>query len=150
MRDLGFSTALAGSSWALFGIGAALGSLLSGMLGDKIGAKNAHIMILSFNSLSCFLALFHSFFWLNVSVFLMGFTTTGNVTLTNALALKIVGRERLSNASSSLTMYFGIFQAIFSLLFVYTLDYLGYSMLFMLCGVALILSALVLVPLKSR
>lgn len=46
VRDLKFSTLLAGSSWAFFGIGAVLGSIGSGILADRIGIKNAHIVIL--------------------------------------------------------------------------------------------------------
>lgn len=149
VRDLDFSTIIAGKSWALFGIGAALGSLGSGILADKIGLKKAHIIILSFKALACFLALMPHLFWLNISIFIMGFTTTGNVVLTNALALKIVGKEHFSDASRLLTTYFGIFQAIFSLLFVYTLSVLGYFWLFVSCGVVLLASAIILMPLKD-
>lgn len=79
----------------------------------------------------------------------MGFSTTGNVTLTNALALKIAGKEHFSDASRLLTTYFGISQAIFSLLFVYTLSTLGYFWLFVLCGVVLLTSAAILMPIKD-
>ncbi len=150
MRDIGFSSFTAGSSWAFFGIGAALGSLGSGLLSDKIGLKNAQIIILVFKSFSCFLAILSSNLWLlNVSVFLMGFTTTGNVTLTNSLALQIMGKAYFAKSSSLLTLAFGIFQAIFSFVFVYSLNFLGYVWLFILCGVALALSALVLLPIKN-
>ncbi len=128
VRDLKFSTLLAGSSWAFFGIGAVLGSIGSGILADRIGIKNAHIVILFFKALSCFIAAFASdLFWLNFSIFVMGFTTTGNVTLTNALALKIVSKKHFPTSSSFLTLAFGIFQAIFSFLFAYLLKFLdGY------------------------
>ncbi len=150
MRDIGFSSFTAGSSWAFFGIGAALRSLGSGLLSDKIGLKNAQIIILVFKSFSCFLAILSSNLWLlNVSVFLMGFTTTGNVTLTNSLALQIMGKAYFAKSSSLLTLAFGIFQAIFSFVFVYSLNFLGYVWLFILCGVALALSALVLLPIKN-
>lgn len=149
VRDLDFSAIIAGKSWALFGIGAALGSLGSGILADKIGLKNAHIIILLCKALSCFFALIPHLFWLNISVFIMGFSTTGNVTLTNALALKIAGKEHFSDASRLLTTYFGISQAIFSLLFVYTLSTLGYFWLFVLCGVVLLASAAILIPIKD-
>ncbi|STQ85672.1 YbfB/YjiJ family MFS transporter [Helicobacter muridarum] len=77
VRELNFSTLLAGSSWAFFGIGAALGSLSSGILADKIGIKNAHIVVLLFKASSCFIAAFvNDLFWLNFSIFIMGFTTT--------------------------------------------------------------------------
>lgn len=149
-RDLKFSTLLAGSSWAFFGIGAVLGSIGSGILADRIGIKNAHIVILFFKALSCFIAAFASdLFWLNFSIFVMGFTTTGNVTLTNALALKIVSKKHFPTSSSFLTLAFGIFQAIFSFLFAYLLKFLdGYFWMFIFCGFCLIFSFLVLLPIK--
>lgn len=150
VRDLKFSTILAGSSWAFFGIGAVLGSIGSGILADRIGIKNAHIVILFFKALSCFIAAFASdLFWLNFSIFVMGFTTTGNVTLTNALALKIVSKKHFPTSSSFLTLAFGIFQAIFSFLFAYLLKFLdGYFWMFIFCGFCLIFSFLVLLPIK--
>lgn len=150
VRDLGISEILAGASWAFFGIGAALGSLGSGLLSDKIGLRNAHLLVLTCKALSCFIAVLGTNgFWLNVSVFIMGFTTTGNVTLTNALALKIIGKERFATASSALTFAFGVAQAVFSFIFVYSLDFLGYFWLFVLCGICLLLSAVVLLPIKD-
>lgn len=150
VRDLKISTLLAGSSWAFFGIGAVLGSIGSGILADRIGIKNAHIVILFFKALSCFIAAFASdLFWLNFSIFVMGFTTTGNVTLTNALALKIVSKKHFPASSSFLTLAFGIFQAIFSFLFAYLLKFLdGYFWMFIFCGFCLIFSFLVLLPIK--
>lgn len=101
VRELNFSTLLAGSSWAFFGIGSALGSISSGILADKIEIKNAHIVVLFFKALSCFIAAFaNDLFWLNCSIFIMDFTTTGNVTLTNTLALKIVFKEHFPTSSS--------------------------------------------------
>lgn len=151
VRDLHISENLAGISWALFGVGSAFGSIGSGLLGDKMGAKNAHILVLAFKALSCFIAVCTTdLIWLNLSVFIMGFTTTGNVVLTNALALKIAGKEHFASSSSALTFAFGIFQAIFSFVFVYSLDFLGYFWLFVLCGIALIISALVLIPLQNN
>lgn len=150
VRELNFGTYLAGSSWAFFGIGAALGSISSTILADKIGIKNAHIVILFFKALSCFIAAFISdLFWLNLSIFIMGFTTTGNVTLTNTLALKIISKKHFPTSSSILTLAFGIFQAIFSFLFVYLLSFLGgYFWLFIFCGICLIFSVLVLLLIK--
>lgn len=155
VRDLGISEVLSGASWAFFGIGAAFGSLGSGILSDKIGLKNAHLLVLVCKALSCFIAVWGAEstlqgIWLNVSVFIMGFTTTGNVTLTNALALKLIGKEHFASASSALTFSFGVAQAIFSFVFVYSLDFIGYFWLFTLCGICLLLSAVALVPIKDK
>lgn len=75
---------------------------------------------------------------------------TGNVTLTNALALKLIGKEHFASASSALTFSFGVAQAIFSFVFVYSLDFIGYFWLFTLCGIYLLLSAVALVPIKDK
>lgn len=156
VRDLNFGIELGGASWAFFGIGAAFGSLGSGILGDKIGSKNAHVAILFLKALSCLIAGFYFLLpqnfllsCLNISVFLMGFTTTGNVVLTNAMALQITEKEYFSQSSSFLTLVFAVFQALFSLIFTYSLGFLGYSFLFNLCAILLILSALILIPIKQ-
>lgn len=102
VRDLGFSSVVAGASWAFFGIGAAIGSFFSGVLGDKIGVKNAHFIVLGLKVFSCLIAaLCNNLFWLNFSVFLMGFGTTGNVALTNTMALQICGRKHFAPAVSN-------------------------------------------------
>ena len=59
----------------------------------------------------------------------------------------VTGKSRLPRIL--LTTYFGISQAIFSLLFVYTLSTLGYFWLFVLCGVVLLTSAAILMPIKD-
>lgn len=124
------------------------------MLSDKIGLRNAHLLVLVCKAFSCFIAVWSAGgewqgVWLNVSVFIMGFTTTGNVTLTNALALKLTGKEHFASASSTLTFAFGVAQAVFSFVFVYSLDCIGYFWLFVLCGICLLLSAVVLVPISE-
>lgn len=151
-RGLGFSSVATGASWAFFGIGAAFGSFFSGTLGDRIGVKNAHFIILGLKTFSCFIAISTSdLFWLNLSVFLMGFGTTGNVTLTNAMALQIYGREDFATAVSRLTFAFGIFQAIFSYTFAYWLGYSNkYFWLFILCAVITFVSLLLLIPIKRK
>lgn len=116
MRDLHFSTALAGISWSFFGIGATLGSFCSGFLGDKMGIKNGHIVVLALKTLSVIIATFSDhFILLNISIFLMGFSTTGNVALTNAMALKIVSKDHFASSSVVLTFILGYFKQYFLL-----------------------------------
>ncbi|MCX2751295.1 YbfB/YjiJ family MFS transporter [Campylobacter sp. MIT 21-1682] len=150
VRELGFSSMLAGTSWAFFGIGLALGAFGSGIVADTIGLKKAHIFVLSLKAFSCFIAAYSKdIFLLNLSVFIMGFTTTGNVALTNTMALNIVGKEYFARASSMLTLNFGIFQALFSLLFAFLLSFIGYFYLFIICSFCLVVSFLILLPLKD-
>ncbi|GAA8250648.1 hypothetical protein HpNP104_02530 [Helicobacter pylori] len=80
--------------------------------------------------------------------FMMGATTTANVNLTNMMALNIVGTQHLARASSWLTFSFGIF-TFFVCLSVF-LGYLGYFLVFAICGVCLILSFVVLSPIKIQ
>ncbi len=58
IRHLNISPAIAGTSWAFFGFGATLGSLISGPMAQKLGAKNANIFILILKSIACFLPIF--------------------------------------------------------------------------------------------
>lgn len=147
VRDLDIPTNIAGASWALFGIGAAFGGFFSGGLGDRFGQKQAHLFILSIKVFSCFIVVCsENLWWLNLSVFIMGFTTTGNVVLTNAMALQIVGKAFFSTSVGMLTFYFGIIQAVFSFLLAYVLPFVGYLWLFAFSGICLVISALMLVP----
>ena len=151
IRELNIEEKIAGSSWSLFGVGAICGSLMSGFLGAKMGARNAHIVVLLLKALSCFMALFGAkLFWLNLSVFLMGFGTIGNVVLASAMSLQLVGKKYFASSMSALTFAFGLGQAVFSLIFVYILGYVGYFWLFVGSGIALILSALLLFPFKNE
>lgn len=150
-RELEFGTFVAGNSWAFFGIGAAFGSLISGVLAQKFGAKIVHFWVLILKSFSCFLAvLTKDIFWLNFSVFLMGFGTIANVVLTNAMTLELVGKLNFWINVSFLTFIFGLFQALFSYAFSYLSLYLGsYVFIFYLSGILLLLSAFLLLPIKK-
>ncbi|WP_199763968.1 YbfB/YjiJ family MFS transporter [Helicobacter felis] len=149
VRDLHFSSHTAGASWAFFGFGSACGALLSGLLARIIGLKQASIVVLTTKAFACLIPAFSSqLVWLNLSIFLMGCTTTGNVALTNAMALHLVGKEHFARASSWLTFSFALFQALFSFSFSVCLHYMSFFSLFIFCGIALILSFIMLLPVK--
>ncbi|NHB50442.1 YbfB/YjiJ family MFS transporter [Helicobacter pylori] len=151
IRNLNISPTIAGTSWAFFGFGATLGSLLSGSIAHILGIKKAHIFLLILKSIACFLPIFfHQVSLLNLSIFMMGATTTANVNLTNMMALNIVGTQHFARASSWLTFSFGIFQALFSYIFTVFLGYLGYFLVFAICGACLVLSFVVLFPIKIQ
>ncbi len=80
--------------------------------------------------------------------FMMGATTTANVNLTNMMALNIVGTQHLARAFSWLTFSFGIFT--FFVCLVVFLGYLGYFLVFAICGACLVLSFVVLFPIKIQ
>ncbi|MFC3847252.1 YbfB/YjiJ family MFS transporter [Helicobacter baculiformis] len=147
VRFLHFSNASAGTSWAFFGFGAALGTILSASLAQWLGLKNASSIVLLLKTLSCVIAAFSThLFWLDLSIFLMGFGTTGNLTLTSTMAFHIMGKAHFVQASSVVTMSFGIFQALFSFIFTLALGHLSFYAMFLLCGTALLISYLVLLP----
>ncbi|WP_199764896.1 YbfB/YjiJ family MFS transporter [Helicobacter felis] len=149
VRDLHFSSHTAGASWAFFGFGSACGALLSGLLARIIGLKQASIVVLTTKAFACLIPAFSSqLVWLNLSIFLMGCTTTGNVALTNAMALHLVGKEHFARASSWLTFSFALFQALFSFSFSVCLHHMSFFSLFIFCGIALILSFIMLLPVK--
>ncbi|ALM78977.1 YbfB/YjiJ family MFS transporter [Helicobacter pylori] len=151
IRHLNISPTIAGTSWAFFGFGATLGSLISGPMAQKLGAKNANIFILILKSIACFLPIFfHQISLLNLSIFIMGAATTANINLFSMMALKIAGAKHFAQASSWVVFSFGIFQALFSYLFTIFLGDLGYVLIFVICGVCLVLSFIVLFPIKMQ
>ncbi|WP_267892377.1 YbfB/YjiJ family MFS transporter [Helicobacter acinonychis] len=149
VRALHFSNAVAGASWAFFGLGSACGAILSGFLARGIGLKWASIVVLAIKAFACLIPAFSVHLaWLNLSIFLMGSTTTGNVALTNAMALRLVGKDAFARASSWLTFSFALLQVFFSFVFTYALHFVSFFSLFVFCGIALILSFVVLLPVK--
>ncbi|GAA9642249.1 hypothetical protein HCM100_14980 [Helicobacter pylori] len=125
--------------------------MLSGSIAHILGIKKAHIFLLILKSIACFLPIFfHQVSLLNLSIFMMGATTTANVNLTNMMALNIVGTQHFARASSWLTFSFGIFQGLFSYIFTVFLGYLGYFLVFAICGACLVLSFVVLFPIKIQ
>ncbi|AFI04735.1 YbfB/YjiJ family MFS transporter [Helicobacter cetorum] len=152
VRDLHINSHVAGVSWAFFGFGAFVGSLVSGIIGYKIGATSANILMIILKAFSCFLGAFtHEMIWLNLSVFIMGATTIANVNLGNMMVLEIVGARYFARACSFLTMNFAIFQALFSYIFALSLEKIGYFWLFNLCGICLLVSVILLLPIyKAR
>ncbi len=149
VRTLHFSNAKAGASWAFFGFGSACGAILSGLLARWIGLKQAFIAVLAIKTIGCLMPVYSSHLtWLNLSIFLMGCTTTGHITLINAMALHLVGKDCFARASGWLTFNFAIAQAIFSFAFSIALHYISFTSLFIFCGIALFLSLAVLLPIK--
>ncbi|BCZ17899.1 Nitrite extrusion protein [Helicobacter sp. NHP19-003] len=147
VRSLNFSKGVAGASWAFFGFGAACGTILSATLAKSLGLKNASSIVILMKTASCAIAMFSTdIAWLNLSIFLMGFGTTGNLTLTSTMAYHIMGKEHFVQASSLVTLAFGIFQAVFSFVFTWALGHVSFFNMFLVSGVALFLSFAVLLP----
>ncbi|CRF49406.1 Nitrite extrusion protein NarK [Helicobacter heilmannii] len=147
VRSLHFSKAVAGASWAFFGFGAASGTILSATLAKTLGLKNASSIVILMKSISCVIAMVsNDIMWLNLSIFLMGFGTTGNLTITSTMAYHIMGQEHFVQASSLVTLAFGIFQAVFSFVFTWALGHFSFYKMFLFSGVVLFLAFAVLLP----
>lgn len=113
VRDLGFSLAAGGLSWALFGVGAAVGPLLLGVLGDRLGVRRCLIIAFGLKAFGVALPLFTQQLWvLNSSAFLVGMFTPGIVTLVSTYCLLLVGTQEHHRAWGAMTFSFALTQAI--------------------------------------
>ena len=113
VRELGFSLAVGGMSWSLFGIGAALGPLLTGILGDRLGFRRCLLVCFALKAFGVALPLVTTTLWvLHLSAFLVGMFTPGIVTLVSMYALQLVGAKQHRHAWGAMTFSFALTQAI--------------------------------------
>ncbi|MBN8559178.1 MAG: YbfB/YjiJ family MFS transporter [Leptolyngbya sp. UWPOB_LEPTO1] len=113
VRDLGFSLASGGLSWALFGIGAAVGPLLTGVMGDRLGVRRCLVLGFGLKALGVMIPLVTQKLWmLHCSAFLVGMFTPGIVTLVSTYCLQLVGTQEHHRAWGAMTFSFALTQAI--------------------------------------
>ncbi len=112
VREQGRSLAMGGFMWSMFGVGAAIGPLLTGSLADKFGLKRCLIAGFALKSLAAALPWWSSSVpALFVSSILMGIFTPGIVALISAYALETVGPQLHRRAWGLATFSFSIAQA---------------------------------------
>ena len=112
VRELGMPLATGGFLWSIFGLGAAVGPLLTGALADKFGLKRCLIVAFLLKALSAALPLLSDgFSTLLTSSLLMGILTPGIAALVSAYALDRVGAEHHRKAWGMATFSFAIAQA---------------------------------------
>lgn len=118
VRDLHKSLTYGGFMWAIFGLGAALGPVISGILGDKFNLKLALSSAFLLKAVGVMLPVLctHSVS-LALSSLLVGLFTTGTVALISAYTLECVGYELNTKAWGLLTMAFALSQGIFGYLY---------------------------------
>jgi len=112
VRELNMPLATGGFYWALFGLGAAIGPMLTGTLADAFGLKRcliAGFMIKAFSAVLPVLS--SSAAALVVSSILMGIFTPGIVALVSAYTLDRVGAEHHRKAWGLATSSFAVAQA---------------------------------------
>lgn len=112
VRELNMPLATGGFFWAMFGLGAAIGPMLTGTLADRFGLKRCLIAGFIIKALSAVLPVWSSStFALLVSSILMGIFTPGIVALVSAYTLDRVGAEHHRKAWGMATSSFAIAQA---------------------------------------
>lgn len=112
-RGLGHGVAVGSLFWVLFGVGAALGTLLLGRLADKIGTGAALTLMLAAKAICVALPLVsHTIPALVISSLIVGAATPGAALLASGVALDFVGPEAHRGVWRKLTLIFSTFQAL--------------------------------------
>lgn len=112
VREQGMSLAMGGFMWSMFGLGAAIGPLLTGSLADVFGLKRCLIAGFTLKALAAIMPWWSSSVpALFVSSVLMGIFTPGIVALVSAYALETVGPELHRRAWGLATFSFSLTQA---------------------------------------
>ncbi|WP_076587096.1 YbfB/YjiJ family MFS transporter [Vibrio ostreicida] len=142
VRELGMSFTSGGLFWATFGIGAAIGPMITGVLGDKLGLKRSLCIAFSLKALGVAFPLISAHpVALFLSSLLVGMFTPGTVTLISTYTLEMVGYELHTKAWSGMTLSFALSQGIVGFLMAYFLNHLAsYHLLFAISASALLLS----------
>jgi MFS family permease len=153
VRELGLSLTEGGFYWTLFGLGAAVGPMLTGTLADWLGLKRCLIAGFVIKACAALLpVLDHSHLALMVSSTLMGIFTPGIVALVSAYALDRVGPRHHRQAWGMATTSFALAQATGGAAMAFAATRLGsYEPLFGVSAAALVGSVvcIVLIPKRS-
>ena len=131
-----------GVYWAVFGIGAAIGPIVTGSLGDRIGLKKALLTAFFCKAIGVALPLLSTdAVALFVSSLLVGMFTPGIVTLVSTYTLELVGTQLHTKSWGAMTMAFAISQGVVGFVMAHYAPQLSsYNILFMVSTSALILS----------
>ncbi len=152
VRELGLPLATGGFYWSMFGVGAAMGPLLTGSLADRLGLKRSLIGGFVLKAFAAALPLFNtSPAALLASSLLMGVFTPGIVTLISAYTLEQVGATEHRRNWGFATLGFAIAQAAAGLVMAMIAVRVGsYESLFGISAVALIGSILCICLVRTR
>lgn len=144
VRELKMSFSSGGFYWAVFGIGAAIGPIVTGVLGDKLGLKKALLAAFFCKAVGVALPLLNtSVTSLFASSLLVGMFTSGTVTLVSTYTLEIVGTQLHTKSWGAMTMAFAISQGVVGFIMAhYASQLTSYNVLFMISAGALLLSML--------
>ncbi|HEX6708011.1 MAG TPA: YbfB/YjiJ family MFS transporter [Albitalea sp.] len=152
VRELGMSLATGGFFWAMFGLGAAVGPMLTGTLADAFGLKRCLVAGFVIKAFSAVLPVLSSRApALLVSSLLMGIFTPGIVALVSAYALDRVGQPHHRKAWGMATSAFAIAQAAGGALMAFAATALhSYRPLFCVSAGALVGSIVCIVAIREK
>lgn len=140
VRELRMSLADGGLYWSVFGVGAAIGPLITGRLADAFGLKRCLAAGFMLKALAAVLPVASSHpVALFASSLLMGVFTPGIVALVSAYALQCVGAQQHRRVWGMATAGFAIGQAVGGVLMAFAVTHMdSYRSLFVVSGLALI------------
>jgi len=152
VRELNMPLATGGFFWAMFGLGAAIGPMLTGTLADKFGLRRCLIAGFAIKAVSAVLPVVSSSASaLLLSSILMGIFTPGIVALISAYTLDRVGAEHHRRAWGMATSSFAIAQAAGgALMALAATRLLSYHPLFSISAAALVGSIICIVMIRDR
>jgi predicted MFS family arabinose efflux permease len=152
VRELGCSLAVGGFSWALFGLGAAIGPVLTGRWGDRWGVRRCLLVGFGLKALGVALPLWSQQIWvLHFSAFLVGMFTPGIVALVSMYAMQLVGVRNHHCAWGAMTFSFALTQAFGGMgmaLLIRQMD--SYLPLYGISAVALLGSIVCIIAISAR
>lgn len=112
-RTLGLGLAAAGTSWSLFGIGAAMGPITVGLIAERIGFGPTLVAGLVLKGLAIGLAAFTATPWaLAASAMVVGLLTPGMGTMIAGRITEIASPHRQRQAWAAMTVSFAVAQSI--------------------------------------
>lgn len=113
VHGLSMPMSVGGAFWAVFGAGAAIGPLLTGVVADRLGFRVTVIGCLAFKALAVALPLVStSTTSLFVSSFMVGALTPGLVAVASGRALEIVGPGAHQRNWAMMTFLYALMQAL--------------------------------------
>ncbi|WP_429932778.1 YbfB/YjiJ family MFS transporter [Agrobacterium vitis] len=140
VRELDMSMMTGGLLWATFGLGAAVGPMLTGQMAARIGTSAGLFVGLVSKAIAVALPLMSSSVpTLATSAFFVGVTTPGVASLVSSCTLEFVGTARFRPAWGRMTFGFAAAQAICGYMMVEIVSHTtSYRPLFLISAIALL------------
>ncbi len=145
VHDLGMPLAIGGAFWAVFGAGAAIGPLLTGMAADRFGFRNTLVACFACKAMMVTLPLWStSMPALFISSFVVGALTPGMVAVASGRAVELGGVAAHQRNWAMMTFLYALVQAVagYAMAAVYAATH-SFTLLFSVAGAVLLLAAVI-------